>query len=1070
MRMKPVAPTVSFGDQERQRLDRWDRDQTFEQSVQKQSDRPPYSFYDGPPFATGLPHYGHLVASVLKDVVPRFWSMKGFSVERRWGWDCHGLPVENEAQKELGLNDAREIEEIGIVAFNQACRDIVLRYTGEWRGTVRRFGRWVDHDRGYRTMDASFMESVWWVFKRLWDEERVYEGYRVQPVSPTLGTPLSNFEVAQGPQERDPKTKKDGHKRRQDPSLTVRLKLNDEDASIWVWTTTPWTLPSNLAVAVHPDIEYVKVQVIETGEVAYLEPGRLADYQERGRLGETRELGRVQGKELVGRTYQPLFPYFADLANGSDDHSPAFRIVAADYVGTDAGTGLVHQAPAFGEEDFQTGKRERLPLVNPLDVNGIFDDSVPDFAGQFAKDADAGIMKRLKQEDRVVDQDVIVHAYPHCYRTDQPLLYMAVSNWFVRVEDMRERLVEHNQAIRWVPESVGSGRFGNWLAGARDWNVSRRRFWGTPLPIWRCETDPTDMVCIGSVQELEELAGFKSGTVTDLHRDHVDQITFPSKKNPGAVMRRVSEVFDCWFESGSMPYAQNHYPFENEEFVETSLPADFIAEGLDQTRGWFYTLMVLSTSLFDRPAFKNVVVNGIVLAADGEKMSKSKRNFPDPNLVLEDQGADALRMYLLDSPVMQAGNLRFDEAGVKEKVRSVLLPLWNATSFLTRYADLDGWEPDFKDPDPSLNELDGWVLSRMQGLIGTVDERMQNYELFRVAPAILEFIDDLTNWYIRRSRRRFWRGASGADADKQNAYRTLHTVLLDFSRVLAPFLPFISEEIHESLSVDRGTGSVHLESFPTVDPKFVNAPLEQSMGLARVAVTLGRSLREQHRLRVRQPLASLTLVCADATGLEGLESMMPLIAEELNVKQVIVSQDESALVTFSARPNLKLLGPRLGPKLGAVRDEVAALDGKALATIVAGGQCPSAELPDLVYDQETLLVDRTSREGLAVATEGGVTVALDLEVSDLLRREGLAREVINRVQGLRKDSGLELDDRIRLHLAAEGELEQAIAEHWDLLAAEVLATERAPDPLAGGGDLADFEVEGHPLRVALARV
>ena len=1070
MRMKPVAPSVSFTDQERQRLDRWDQDKTFEASVTKQSDRPAFAFYDGPPFATGLPHYGHLVASVLKDVVPRFWSMKGYSVERRWGWDCHGLPVENEAQKELGLNDAREIEDIGIVAFNQACRDIVLRYTGEWRGTIRRLGRWVDHDNGYRTMDTPFMESVWWVFKQLWENDRVYLGYRVQPVSPSLGTPLSNFEVALGPQERDPKTKKDGHKRRQDPSLTVRLALNDEEASLWVWTTTPWTLPSNLAVAVHPDIEYVKIKVVKTGEVAYVEPSRLADYQERGRVGETKELARLKGVELVGRTYKPLFPYFAELAEGSEEFTPAFRVVAADYVGADAGTGLVHQAPAFGEDDFQTGKRERLPLVNPLDVNGIFDESVPDYEGSFAKDADSEIVKRLKKEGSVVDQDVIMHAYPHCYRTDQPLLYMAISNWFVRVEDMRERLVAHNKTVRWVPEAVGSGRFGNWLAGARDWNVSRRRFWGTPLPIWVCDTDPEDMVCIGSVQELEGLAGLEAGTVTDLHRDHVDQITFPSQKTSGGVMRRVPEVFDCWFESGSMPYAQNHYPFENKEEVEANLPADFIAEGLDQTRGWFYTLMVLSSSLFDRPAFKNVIVNGIVLAGDGEKMSKSKRNFPDPNLVLEAQGADALRMYLLDSPVMQAGNLRFDEAGVKEKVRSVLLPLWNATSFLTRYADLDGWEPDFVDPDPKMNELDGWVLSRLQGLIGTVDERMQNYELFRVVPALLEFIDDLTNWYIRRSRRRFWRGAGGADMDKQNAYRTLHRVLLDLSRVLAPFLPFISEEIHENLSAGRSTGSVHLRSFPEVDSQFVNADLERGMGFARTAVTLGRSLREQHRLRVRQPLASLTLVCADGGALETLQTMKPLIAEELNVKDVLFSSDESALVTFSARPNLKLLGPRLGPALRAVKAEIAGLDDALLAQIVAGGSHPSSEVDDLVYDQETLLVDRNSREGLAVATEGGVTVALDLEVSDDLRREGLAREVINRVQGLRKDSGLELDDRIRLHLAAEGELEQAIVEHWELLAAEVLASERVGAPMPDGRDLTEFEVEGHLLQVALARV
>ena len=1065
MRMRTVSPDVSFPAQELTRLDRWDELDVFRASIERNRGARPFVFYDGPPFATGLPHYGHLVASVLKDIVPRFWTMKGHPVERRWGWDCHGLPVENEAQKELGLADARAVDELGVEAFNDACRGIVLRYTKEWRSTIRRMGRWVDHDGGYRTMDASFMESVWWVFKRLWEDGRVYEGHRVQPVSPALGTPLSNFEVALGPQERDPATKKDGHRRRQDPSLTVRFALEDEDASLWAWTTTPWTLPSNLALAVNPEVDYVRVRVVESGEVAYVEPSRLADYQARGRVGETEELGRVRGADLVGRPYEPLFPYFAEHAQPVDGRRPAFRVVPAAYVGTDAGTGIVHQAPAFGEDDYQTGVQEDLPLVNPLDVHGVFDETVPDLQGQFAKDADKDIIARLKQAGRVVDQDTLVHPYPHCYRTEQPLLYMAISNWFVRVEDLRDRLVGHNESIRWVPEAVGSGRFGNWLAGARDWNVSRRRFWGTPLPIWRCDEDPTDMVCVGSVAELEELAGLEPGTVTDLHRDRVDGITFPSSRTEGGTMRRVPEVFDCWFESGSMPYAQNHYPFENKEAVEGSLPADFIAEGLDQTRGWFYTLTVLAAALFDRSAFKNVIVNGIVLAADGEKMSKSKRNFPDPNLVLDKYGADALRIYLMDSPVVHAKDLRFEEEGVLEKVRSVMLPLWNAYSFLTRYAEVDGWEPDLVDPDPRIGELDGWILSRLQGLIGTVDARMQAYELFRVVPALLEFIDDLTNWYIRRSRRRFWRGADGDAADKLNAYRTLHRVLLDLSRVLAPFLPFVAEELHENLSQGRGAASVHLEDFPVPTPDLQDPALERSMGLARTAVSLGRSLREQHKVRVRQPLASMTLVCAGAEDRDALAAMTALVADELNVREVLVSEDESALVTYEARPNLKLLGPRLGKRLGEVRKELAGLSSEQLAVVVAGGSVPSGVVEDLAYDAETLLVDRRSREGLAVATESGVTVALDLELTEDLRREGLAREVVNRVQGLRKDRGLALDDRILLGLEAEGALAEAIDVHWELIAGEVLAAGRA-DAVVGDG-VVEFEVEGLRLRASL---
>jgi len=614
MPLRPVEPDVSFAELETALLDRWDELRVFERSVEEKPADRLYTFYDGPPFATGLPHYGHLVASILKDSIPRYWAMRGYRVERRWGWDCHGLPVENEAQKELGLSSVQEVDELGIEGFNQACRGLVLRYTQEWRKTIRRLGRWVDFDNGYLTMSPEYMETIWWVFRRLWDQGRIYEGYRVQPVSPSLGTPLSNFEVALGPQEKDPVTKKEGHKRIQDPSLTLRFALEDEDANLWAWTTTPWTLPANLALAVHPSIEYVKFRVVDSGEIAYCEPGLLADYVERGRVGATEELERVTGAALVGRPYEPLLPYFAHLREHPDGTRQAFRVVAADYVDVSSGTGIVHQAPAFGEDDFQTGQREGLPLVNPLDRSGTFDESVPDFAGQFVKDADKGIVAKLAEEGKLVDRDTVVHAYPHCYRTGDPLIYMALSTWFMRVEEMRDQLVASNDQVHWVPAAVGSGRFGNWLTGARDWNLSRNRYWGTPLPIWRCEEDPSDLVCVGSLAELEELAGLAPGTIDDLHRDRIDGITFPSSRTPGGTMRRVSEVFDCWFESGSMPYAQHHYPFENEERVLAGLPADYIAEGLDQTRGWFYTLTVLSTALFGRPAFKNVIVNGIVLA------------------------------------------------------------------------------------------------------------------------------------------------------------------------------------------------------------------------------------------------------------------------------------------------------------------------------------------------------------------------------------------------------------------------------------------------------------------------
>jgi len=1080
MKLRPVKPDVDFPALEERVLEHWDAVDAFRRSVEERSSAEPYTFYDGPPFATGLPHYGHFVASVLKDIVPRYWTMLGRRVERRWGWDCHGLPVENEAQKELGITTTAEIDALGVAGFNEVCRGLVLRYTAEWRRTIRRLGRWVDHDHGYRTMDTDFMESVWWAFAELWNKGLIYEGFRVQPVSPKLGTPLSNFEVALGPQERDPVTKKEGHKRRQDPSITVRFALEDEAASVWAWTTTPWTLPSNLALAVNPTVEYVKVRIAESSEIVYVEPARLADYQTRKRVGAVTELGRVLGAALVGRPYRPLLPYFAHLATDAAGVRKAFKIVGASYVGADSGTGVVHQAPAFGEDDFQVGMAEGLPLVNPVTLAGNFTGLVPDFAGQYVKDADRGITAKLKAEGKLVDQDTIVHAVPHCYRTEAPLLYMAVPNWFMRVESMRAALVESNAGIRWVPREVGEGRFGNWLEGARDWNLSRSRYWGTPLPIWRCEEDPSDMECFGSRQALAERAGVTLDRIADLHRDHVDDITFPSQRTPDGTMRRVREVFDCWFESGSMPFAQHHYPFENRALVDAAFPADFIAEGLDQTRGWFYTLTVLATALRGGPAFRNVIVNGIVLAEDGEKMSKMKRNFPDPNLVLQKYGADALRLYLVDSPVVNARDLRFSEAGVQEKVRAVLLPLWNAYSFLTRYAEVDGWEPDGVAPDPRVNELDGWVLSRLQTLVARVRERMAAYELFRVVPDLLGFIDELTNWYIRLSRRRFWRGTAGGqgvagndDADKSNAYRTLHHVLEALARVLAPFLPFVSEELYSNLTGGTRKDSVHLDEYPTPNPALVDAALEERMALARTAVGLVRGLRAKHNVRGRQPLQRMTVVAADEASRTALLGARELIADEINVKEVVVSGDETEFVSYSARPNLPVLGKRYGKQLGAIKAEVLELSSGALARIVQGEAVPSQQIAGLVYDASTLIVDRASRPGTVVDTLGGVTVALDLEVTDALRLEGLAREFVSRVQALRKERDFALDTRIQVDVQCEGMLARAISKHWDLIAGEVLAVGAAPDLGAGSqgerhpGDGLRLEIEGE---VALVRI
>jgi isoleucyl-tRNA synthetase len=1034
----------------------WERHEIEHKSLSA-SGKKPFVFYDGPPFATGLPHYGHLLAGTIKDIVPRYWAMQGFDVERRFGWDCHGLPIESLTESELGLHGKAEIEAYGVPRFNAACRAGVLRFTKEWERTVKRVGRWVDFENDYKTMDPEFMESVWWVFRQLWDKGLIYEGFRIQPVSPALGTPLSNFEVAQGPQERDPVTKKEGHKRRQDPSLTIRFKLEDEDAYLWAWTTTPWTLPSNLALAVHPDVVYAKVKLHDSGEVAYVEPGRLEDYQQRKRVGETTELGRVRGAELVGRRYEPLLPYFAKYKTREDGTRWCFRVVAADYVTTESGTGIVHQAPAFGEDDYQIGVREGFPIIRPMDLTGIFDERVWDFKGQFAKEADKGIAHKLKQEGKIVDQDTIVHPYPHCYRTDQPLLYMALSTWFMRVEQIKEELVANNRKVHWVPDHVGSGRFGNWLESARDWNLSRNRFWGTPIPVWRNEEDPQDMICVGSVAELEELAGLPRGSLKDLHRESIDSITFPSRKSPRGRMRRLEEVFDCWFESGSMPYAQNHYPFDQSKrsYVEQNLPADFIAEGLDQTRGWFYTLHVLASALFGRPAFKNVIVNGLILAADGKKMSKRLKNYPDPNDVIANFGADALRAYLINSAVVRAEPMRFgkdanDVSGecVKETVRLVVLPLWNAYNFLATYAIADGYTPREADlrVAPS-GALDRWILSRVQHFVLEMKKEYEDYELSNLVPAFVRLSDELNNWYIRRGRRRYWRKAgesSDGDRDKADAYATLFRVLVTVARAMAPVMPFFTEYLYQRLMVDTGLAapgaSVHLARFPELDEARLDLALEASMQAARNVVGLGLMIREREKIGVRRPLSLITVASTDAGVRAAVEQFQEAITGELNVKSVRVISDDSALSKVSAKPNFRTLGKRLGPKLKAVQEALAGFGAAQLSRLEAEG---SILVAGEQLGPEDILVAREASTGGAVESQGGITVMLETRITPELYAEGLARELVNRIQNLRKQAGLDVSQRIRLVLACDGVLgEVADSETLsELIVRETLASE-----------------------------
>jgi isoleucyl-tRNA synthetase len=1030
-----------------------------------------------------------LLAGALKDIVPRYFTMRGFDVERRFGWDCHGLPIESMIQNELKLDGTAEIEAYGVPNFNAACRASVQRYTREWEATVRRMGRWVDFEHEYKTMDPEFMETVWWVFQQLWAKGLIYEGFRIQPISPALGTPLSNFEVAQGPQERDPVTKKDGHKRRQDPSVTLRFKLEEEDAYLWAWTTTPWTLPSNLALAVHPDVEYAKVRLDDTGEVAYVEPGRLADYQARGRVGKTTELGRMRGIELVGRTYEPLFPYFADKKTHADGSRWCFRVVAADYVTTDSGTGIVHQAPAFGEDDYQVGLREGLPVIRPMGLTGVFDERVPDFAGQFAKDADKGIIQKLKAEGKVVDQDTIVHAYPHCYRTDQPLLYMALSTWFMSVAPIKEQLVKNNLPIHWVPEHVGTGRFGNWLENAIDWNLSRNRFWGTPIPVWRCDKDATELECIGSVEELEKRAGLAAGSLQDLHRESVDGITFPSAKTPGGTMQRIVEVFDCWFESGSMPYAQNHYPFDKSkiEYVEQNLPADFIAEGLDQTRGWFYTLHVLATALFQRPAFKNVIVNGMILAADGKKMSKRLKNYPDPNDVMENFGADALRAYLINSAVVRAEPMKFgrdanDTTGeaVKDTVRLVILPLWNAYVFLATYAVADGYSPTPADLEvrPS-SDLDRYILSRVQRFVEELTREYDGYELSNLIPAFTRLCDDLNNWYIRRGRRRYWRARSeshAGDTDKHEAYATLLRVLTTLTRAMAPVMPFFTEYLHQRLMVDTGLApagdSVHARPFPEADNSLIDLELEQRIETVRAAIALGLVIREREKLGVRRPLARVTVASPDPAVRDAIEQLSDALRGELNVKEVVAIADDSALCSLSPKANFKRLGKRLGPKMKLIAAAVEKLDVAAVARIERG---ESVEIEGELLSGEDVTLTRQALPGNASETQSGVTVVLDTNVTPELAAEGLAREVVSRIQSLRKDAELSVSQRIELFVDAAGPVSLMLesAELRGLIERETLAgslKRAAQGSFPAGSKTSQETIDGEAVTFGLAPV
>ncbi|HEV7418285.1 MAG TPA: isoleucine--tRNA ligase [Mycobacterium sp.] len=1053
---KPAGGAPNFPRLENEVLDYWDADGTFRASIERRDGAPEYVFYDGPPFANGLPHYGHLLTGYVKDIVPRYQTMRGYKVERRFGWDTHGLPAELEVQRQLGITDKAQIEELGIDKFNEACRASVLKYTEEWRAYVTRQARWVDFDNDYKTLDPNFMESVIWAFKQLWDKGLAYEGYRVLPYCWNDETPLSSHEL---------RMDDDVYQSRQDPALTVGFPVTDGDlagAYLLIWTTTPWTLPSNQAVAVNPDVTYVRVAGPDQRDYLLAEARLAAYHREFGEEPVIR--GTYSGADLLGIRYLPPFPYFMDSPN-------SFRVLPADFVSTEDGTGIVHKSPAYGEDDKATTDTVGIEPVTPVDARGRFDSTVPDYAGQHVFDANPQIIRDLKNGSGPIAANGAVllrhetyeHSYPHCWRCRNPLIYRAVSSWFVKVTEFRDRMVELNQEITWYPEHVKDGQFGKWLSGARDWSVSRNRYWGTPIPVWKSDDPAHPRIDVyGSLDELERDFGVRPN---DLHRPYIDELTRPNPDDPTgkSTMRRIPDVFDVWFDSGSMPYAQVHYPFENQKWfdgderlreeqtngvsgdggqagVDAHNPADFIVEYIGQTRGWFYLLHVLATALFDRPAFKTVVAHGVVLGSDGQKMSKSLRNYPDVSEVFDRDGSDAMRWFLMASPILRGGNLIVTEQGIREGVRQVLLPFWNAYTFLALYAPKKGtWRTD------STNVLDRYILAKLAVLRDDLTERLDVCDISGACEELRQFTEALTNWYVRRSRSRFWE-------EDPDAIDTLHTVLEVTGRLAAPLLPLIAEVIWRGLTGER---SVHLTDWPAAGELPADPDLVAAMDQVREVASAGSSLRKAKKLRVRLPLPKLTVAVENP---DSLRPFADLIADELNVKAVELTDDIDAYGRFELTVNARAAGPRIGKDVQGAIKAVKAGEGVVNpdGTLTAG---PATLLPQ-EYSAKLVAADP---EFTAALPGGAGLVVLDGTVTEELEAEGWAKDRIRELQELRKSTGLDVSDRIVVVMSVPNERAAWARTHGDLIAREILATSfefaDPPDPV---------EI-GDGVRVAIAK-
>lgn len=995
-----VKAKPDFVEVEKEILKFWDDNKTFEKSVTNRDGAAEFVFYDGPPFANGTPHYGHIMVSYVKDVVARFQTMNGKRVERRLGWDCHGLPAEMSAEKQLQVSGRKQIEEFGIEKFNDFCRQDVLKYSGIWVEMFKRIGRWVDFNHDYKTMDLSFMESVVNNFKQLWEKGLVYEDFRVLPYSWAAETPLSNFEVNQGYQDKT------------DNAITVIFKL-ENGMNILVWTTTPWTLPSNLMLAVGAEIDYVVMQ--EQGQKYVLARALLGKYKKQ--LENAVEAGSLKGKDLVGLSYEPMFPYFAELkAKG------AFKVLSGEFVSTEDGTGVVHIAPGFGQDDFEACRAydENFPVVCPVDEAGKFTAEISDYCGKQVFETNEPIMQLLKEKGLLVKKEQYTHSYPFCWRTDTPLIYKAMSSWFVRVTDFRDDMVKNNQQINWVPDHIKDGRFGKWLEGARDWSISRNRFWGTPIPVWKSEDSKFPRVDVfGSVAEIKQKTGIE---VTDLHKPYIDDVVYPNPDDPTGqtMMRRVSDVFDCWFESGSMPYAQVHYPFENKQWFEEHFPADFIVEAIDQTRGWFYTLTVLSTALHNKPAFKNCICTGLIMAEGGQKLSKKLKNYPDPSLMLDTVGSDALRWFLVSSPVLKGGNVAMDMEGkeIAKAARVAQIPLWNAFYFFTLYANAEGYQA--KEISASSQDIDNYILSKLKTLRDVVKQGLDTYDVALSCNEAATFMEVLNNWYIRRTRDRFWEG-------NKEAFDTLYTVLVNVAKILAPLMPFVSEYVFKTLTAKE---SVHLTDYPSLDGIKSDEALMNNMDFVQELCSTAKFIREEKNLRNRLPLNSLTVV-----GAEFEKAYQEIVKDEINVKEVRFDNNLANYAQKKIYLYTPLLGKALGKDMGSVmaayKQEEWSLNSDG--TLSIGGQTLSTELFEVRLEMKEGVAGKSFAANRAVVT-------LDTTVTNELKREGMARDFVRLVQTLRKDKDFNISDRIELCWSTDNaELAQALDENKNYIAEQVLA-------------------------------